>query len=75
MFDYLLTDEQLKFRDEARELVKWVPRQMILDMDKDEIKFPSASGNRGWAVKWGLRCLHYNDDPRTVTHCGHDPNK
>ena len=40
MFDYMLTKEQLKIRDEARELVKWVPRQMILDMDTDTIKFP-----------------------------------
>ena len=40
MFDYMLTKEQLKIRDEARELVKWVPRQMILDMDADKIKFP-----------------------------------
>lgn len=40
MFDYLLTKEQLKIRDEARDLVKWVPRQMVLDMDTDRIKFP-----------------------------------
>lgn len=40
MFDYLLTEEQLKIRDEVRDLVKWVPRQMILDMDADKIKFP-----------------------------------
>ena len=42
MFDYMLTEEQIKIRDEVRALVKWVPRQMILDMDKDEIKFPKA---------------------------------
>ena len=40
MFDYMMTKEQLKIRDEARELVKWVPKQMILDMDADKIKFP-----------------------------------
>jgi len=40
MFDYLLTEQQKKIRDEARELVKWVPRQMILDMDNEKIKFP-----------------------------------
>ena len=40
MFDYLLTEEQLQFREEVRALVKWVPRQMILEMDRDEIKFP-----------------------------------
>jgi hypothetical protein len=25
MFDYLLTEEQIKIRDEARDLVKWSP--------------------------------------------------
>jgi len=40
MFDYMLTKEQLAIRDEARDLVKWVPRRMILDMDEDKIKFP-----------------------------------
>ncbi len=40
MFDYMLTKEQIKIRDEARDLVKWVPRRMILDMDTDKIKFP-----------------------------------
>ena len=40
MFDYLMTAEQLALRDEAREMAKWVPRQYILDMDADQIKFP-----------------------------------
>ena len=40
MFDYMLTKEQLKIRDEVRDLVRWVPKQMILDMDVDKIKFP-----------------------------------
>ncbi len=51
MFDYLLNEEQLKLRDKARDLVKWVPRQMILDMDADKIKFPveflKEAGRRG----------------------------
>ncbi len=40
MFDYMMSKNQMKIRDEVRELVKWVPRQMILDMDLDKIKFP-----------------------------------
>lgn len=64
MFDYMLTKEQLKIRDEARELVKWVPRQMILDMDTDVIKFPKEflqeAGRRNllgcrYPKKWGGR--------------------
>ena len=40
MFDFLMTPEQIALRDEAREMAKWVPRQYILDMDADKIKFP-----------------------------------
>ena len=40
MFDFLMTPEQLKLRDEVRELARWVPRQYILDMDADKIKYP-----------------------------------
>ena len=68
MFDYLLTEEQIKIRDEARDLVKWVPRQMILDMDKDEIKFPKEflkeAGRRNlmgcrYPRKWGGRDMDW----------------
>jgi len=68
MFDYLLTEEQLKIRDEVRDLVKWVPRQMILDMDKDEIKFPKEflqeAGRRNlmgcrFPKKWGGRDMDW----------------
>lgn len=40
MFDFLMSSEQLKLRDEAREFIRWIPRQMVLDMDRDIIKFP-----------------------------------
>ena len=40
MFDFLLTEEQLRVRDEARDLVRSVPRQLILDMDADKVDFP-----------------------------------
>ncbi|MDD3473682.1 MAG: acyl-CoA/acyl-ACP dehydrogenase [Syntrophaceae bacterium] len=41
MFDFLLTEKQLEIKREAQDLVKWVPRKMILDMDSDKIKFPT----------------------------------
>ena len=68
MFDFLLTEEQKKIRDEARDLVKWVPRDMILDMDKDKIKFPkeflSEAGRRNllgcrYPKKWGGRDMDW----------------
>lgn len=40
MFDYLLTKEQKGLLDEVRDFIKWVPRQWVLDMDRDVIKFP-----------------------------------
>jgi butyryl-CoA dehydrogenase len=39
MFDFMLTEGQMKLRDEVRDLVKSVPRQMVLDMDRDVIRF------------------------------------
>jgi len=40
MFDYIMTDDQLNLRDEAREFSKWVPKEMILAMDAEELQFP-----------------------------------
>jgi butyryl-CoA dehydrogenase len=68
MYDFLLTEEQRRIRDEARDFVKWVPRQMILDMDTDAIKFPKEflqeAGRRNllgcrYPKKWGGRGLDW----------------
>jgi butyryl-CoA dehydrogenase len=68
MFDHLLTEEQLKIRDEVRDLVRWVPRTMILAMDRDEIRFPKEflqeAGRRNlfgcrYPKKWGGRDLDW----------------
>lgn len=68
MFDYLLTKEQIKIRDEVRDLVKWVPRQMVLDMDADIIKFPKEflreAGQRNllgcrYPKEWGGRDMDW----------------
>lgn len=40
MFDFIMTDEQKKLRDEARAFTRWVPKEMILAMDAEEIQFP-----------------------------------
>jgi len=40
MFDFMMTGEQKKLRDEARAFTKWVPKQLILDMDAEKIQFP-----------------------------------
>jgi len=68
VFDYLLSEESIKIRNEARELVKWVPRQMIIDMDADKIQFPKEflqeAGRRNllgcrYPKKWGGRELDW----------------
>ncbi|MBI5064377.1 MAG: acyl-CoA dehydrogenase, partial [Desulfatitalea sp.] len=40
MFDHLLSKEALAFREEVQDLVRWVPRHMILEMDQEKITFP-----------------------------------
>jgi alkylation response protein AidB-like acyl-CoA dehydrogenase len=40
MFDFILTEEQIKLRDEARAFTNWVPKEMILDMDAEKLHFP-----------------------------------
>ncbi|MGC8604763.1 MAG: acyl-CoA dehydrogenase family protein [Desulfomonilaceae bacterium] len=68
MFEFLLNEEQRKIRDEARALVKWVPREMILDMDSDKIKFPKEflreAGRRNlfgsrYPKQWGGRDMDW----------------
>ena len=66
--EHLYSQEQRAIRDEVRELVKWVPRQMILDMDADKITFPKEflreAGARNlmgcrYPKQWGGRGLDW----------------
>ncbi len=38
--DALLSDQELSLRREIGRFVKWVPRQLILDMDADRVRYP-----------------------------------
>lgn len=40
MFDFLLNEDQRKLRDEVRQFVARVDRQLILDMDAEKIVYP-----------------------------------
>ena len=42
MLDAILTTEQKVLRDEMRAFVKGVPRQLILDMDADRVRYPRS---------------------------------
>ena len=68
MFDHLLSEDALALRAEVRDLVKWVPREMILDMDRDRIRFPKdflrEAGRRNlmgcrYPSQWGGRGLDW----------------
>ncbi|TAL35014.1 MAG: acyl-CoA dehydrogenase [Spirochaetes bacterium] len=79
MFDFLYTKEQLKLRDEARAFTKWVPRQMILDMDAEKIQFPheylKEAGRRNLLgiridKKYGGRGLGWVEDGLVAEEAG-----
>ncbi len=73
MFDFLLSETQKEFRSEIRDLVRWVPRQLVLDMDADRVRFPreflEEAGRRhllgcrypehlgGRAMDWVTTCM------------------
>ncbi|MDY0132131.1 MAG: acyl-CoA dehydrogenase family protein [Desulforegulaceae bacterium] len=68
MFDYLMSPEALKLRDEVRAFVKSVPREMLNEMDQEKIRFPKEflkeAGKRNlfgcrYPVKWGGRGLDW----------------
>ena len=68
MFEYLLTQKQKDLQQEARDFVKSIPRQMILDMDKDKIQFPKEflkeAGKRNlmgcrYPKEWGGRGMDW----------------
>ncbi len=68
MYDFLLSDEARRLRAEVQDLVHWVPREMILAMDRDEIRFPREflreAGRRNlmgcrYPKEWGGRGLDW----------------
>ncbi len=36
----LLTKEEMVLREKVQDFVKWVPRQLLLDMDADKVRYP-----------------------------------
>ncbi len=68
MFEHLLSAPQRALRDEVRDLVAQVPRDLILAMDRDEVQFPKdflqEAGRRNlmgcrYPVEWGGRGLDW----------------
>jgi alkylation response protein AidB-like acyl-CoA dehydrogenase len=71
MLEVFLTEEQKKLKREVQDFVKSIPRQLILDMDADKIKFPyefvTEAGRRNllglrFSKKYGGRDLKWVDE-------------
>jgi len=79
MFEAMLTGEQRALRDEVREFVRSVPRQLILDMDADRVKYPRdfvrEAGRRNllglrFPPEYGGRGLKWEDEIVAIEEVG-----
>ncbi|MBU0705195.1 MAG: acyl-CoA dehydrogenase family protein, partial [Chloroflexi bacterium] len=79
MFEAMLTKEQRALRDEVRDFVRAVPRQLILDMDADRVKYPRdyvrEAGRRNllglrFPREYGGRGLKWEDEIIAIEEVG-----
>lgn len=79
MLEAMLTEGQRALRREAREFVRWVPRQLILDMDADRVKYPREfvreAGRRNllglrFPREYGGRGLRWEDEIVAIEEVG-----
>jgi hypothetical protein len=79
MLEVFMTEERRKLREEVRELVRSVPRQLILDMDADKVQFPrefvEEAGRRNllglrFPAKYGGRGLKWVDEVMATGEIG-----
>ncbi len=76
MFDFIMTDEQKKLQEEICDLVSWVPRQLILDMDAMVAPFPrevlEEAGRRNllglrFPKEYGGRGMNWQDEINAIS--------
>ncbi|MBP7127573.1 acyl-CoA/acyl-ACP dehydrogenase [Myxococcota bacterium] len=79
MFDPLLSPEGKALREEVRDFVKSVPRDLVLAMDRDEVQFPkeflAEAGRRNlmgarYPRQWGGRGLTWVDTCMVMEEVG-----
>ena len=79
MLEAMLTDAQRALRDEARAFVHDVPRQLILDMDADRVRYPRdfvrEAGRRNllglrFPTEYGGRGLRWEDEIVAIEEVG-----
>jgi len=79
MFEAMLTEEQRALRDQVRAFVRSVPRQLILDMDADRVRYPRdfvrEAGRRNllglrFPSEYGGRGLKWEDEIVAIEEVG-----
>jgi hypothetical protein len=79
MYEFLMTEEQRKLRDEVRDFVRWVPKQLLLDMDADKVRYPKEyleeAARRNllglrFPTKYGGRGLGWADEVIALSEIG-----
>ena len=71
MFEAILSPQQVNLLDQVRDFARWVPRQLILDMDADRVRYPrdyvTEAARRNllglrFPVEYGGRGLGWTDE-------------
>ena len=79
MFEAMLTEEQRALREQVREFVRAVPRQLILDMDAERVRYPRDfvrdAGQRNllglrFPAQYGGRGLKWEDEIIAIEEVG-----
>jgi len=79
MIEAMLDQRQKKLRNEVREFVKAIPRQLILDMDADKVKYPKqfleeAAGRKLLGLRfpkaYGGRGMKWEDEVVALEEAG-----
>jgi hypothetical protein len=79
MFEGMLNEGQRVLRDEARDFVRWVPRQLVLDMDAERVTYPRGfvreAGERNllglrFPAEYGGRGLGWEDEIVAIEEVG-----
>jgi len=79
MFEVFMTEEQKRLRDEVQDFTKSVPRQLLIDMDSDKVRYPKEflveAGKRNllglrFPRKYGGRGLKWVDEMVALEEIG-----
>ncbi len=78
-FNEMLSKEELLLREKMQDFVKWVPRQLLLDMDADKVRYPMdfirEAGRRNllglrFDKKWGGSGLPWTSEMVALEEVG-----